>query len=423
MEQRTAEILCIGTEILMGDIVNTNAAVIAKERAGAGINRYHQTVVGDNPGRLEEALELAFSRSDIVITTGGLGPTYDDLTKEVISGWFGLPLELDQESLESIEASFRRRNRPMTENNRKQAMLPKGSTIFHNPNGSAPGCAIEGKGKTAIMLPGPPREMEPMLKDQVMPFLRKDSGVRLVSRNLHFFGIGESALEQELHQLMTESKNPTVAPYAKTGEVMLRVTARVEKDQDPESLLGPAVQEIQETAGEYLYGVDVGDLQTALVRELRARGLTIAAAESCTGGYVAKRITDVAGSSAVFRCSLVAYTRETKEKLLGVSPDTLDRYTAVSAETAAEMAAGARKISGADLAVAVTGNAGPEPSEGKAVGEVYVAVDSSWHSEVLPLNIRRVDQDSRELVRYMAASHALDLALKTARKPQAAADE
>ena len=419
MEQRTAEILCIGTEILMGDIVNTNAAVIAKELAAAGINMYHQTVVGDNPQRLKDALDLAFSRSDIVVTTGGLGPTYDDLTKEVIAQWFGLPLEMHEASLRGVEEFFRARGITMTENNKKQAMLPKGCTVFYNAHGTAPGCAIEGKGKTAIMMPGPPQEMEPMLKNEVMPFLHKESGFRLVSRNLYFFGIGESALEDRLHQMMIESQNPTVAPYAKTGEVMLRVTARVEDGQDPDELLEPAIAKICALEGQYLYGEDVGDLQTALVRELRARNLTIAAAESCTGGYVAKRITDVPGASAVFGCGFVTYTSEMKEKLLGVFRETLEKHTAISAETASEMAAGARRVSGADIAVAVTGNAGPDASEGKAVGEVYVAVDSPWHREVLALNIRRTDQDSREVTRYIAASHALNLALRTARMSDA----
>ncbi len=415
MEQRTAEILCIGTEILMGDIVNTNAAVIAKELAAAGINMYHQTVVGDNPQRLKDALDLAFSRSDIVVTTGGLGPTYDDLTKEVIAQWFGLPLEMHEASLRGVEEFFRARGITMTENNKKQAMLPKGCTVFYNAHGTAPGCAIEGKGKTAIMMPGPPQEMEPMLKNEVMPFLHKESGFRLVSRNLYFFGIGESALEDRLHQMMIESQNPTVAPYAKIGEVMLRVTARVTEEQDPAALLDPAVAKIQEAVGEYLYGEDVGDLQTALVWELKKRGLTIATAESCTGGYVAKRITDVPGASAALLCGLVTYTNEMKQKLLGVSAGTLAEHTAISAEVAAEMAAGARKASGADLAVAVTGNAGPEAADGREVGEVYVAVDSAWHREVLPLQLHRRPQDTREVVRYLAASHALHLALCTAR--------
>ena len=269
MRQRSAEILCIGTEILMGDIVNTNAAYIAKELAGLGINVYHQSVVGDNPQRLREALELAFSRADIVITTGGLGPTYDDLSKETIAAFFGRELVMDQESLHRIECHFLRQNRPMTENNKKQAMMPQGCIIFPNNNGTAPGCAIEGtgeqQGKTAIMLPGPPREMKPMFEESVKPFLLKDSDTRLVSHTMHFFGIGESMLESLLRDLMEHSLNPTVAPYAKTGEVQLRVTARVQNGEDAEALLQPVMEKIKEQVGGYLYGIDVGDLQTAAV--------------------------------------------------------------------------------------------------------------------------------------------------------------
>ena len=250
MRQRSAEILCIGTEILMGDIVNTNAAYIAKELAGLGINVYHQSVVGDNPQRLREALELAFSRADIVITTGGLGPTYDDLSKETIAAFFGRELVMDQESLHRIECHFLRQNRPMTENNKKQAMMPQGCIIFPNNNGTAPGCAIEGtgeqQGKTAIMLPGPPREMKPMFEESVKPFLLKDSDTRLVSHTMHFFGIGESMLESLLRDLMEHSLNPTVAPYAKTGEVQLRVTARVQNGEDAEALLQPVMEKIKE---------------------------------------------------------------------------------------------------------------------------------------------------------------------------------
>ena len=273
MRQRSAEILCIGTEILMGDIVNTNAAYIAKELAGLGINVYHQSVVGDNPQRLREALELAFSRADIVITTGGLGPTYDDLSKETIAAFFGRELVMDQESLHRIECHFLRQNRPMTENNKKQAMMPQGCIIFPNNNGTAPGCAIEGtgeqQGKTAIMLPGPPREMKPMFEESVKPFLLKDSDTRLVSHTMHFFGIGESMLESLLRDLMEHSLNPTVAPYAKTGEVQLRVTARVQNGEDAEALLQPVMEKIKEQVGGYLYGIDVGDLQTAAVHAPR----------------------------------------------------------------------------------------------------------------------------------------------------------
>lgn len=416
MRQHSAEILCIGTEILMGDIVNTNAAYIAKELAGLGINVYHQSVVGDNPQRLREALELAFSRADIVITTGGLGPTYDDLSKETIAAFFGRELVMDQESLHRIECHFLRQNRPMTENNKKQAMMPQGCIIFPNNNGTAPGCAIEGtgeqQGKTAIMLPGPPREMKPMFEESVKPFLLKDSDTRLVSHTMHFFGIGESMLESLLRDLMEHSLNPTVAPYAKTGEVQLRVTARVQNGEDAEALLQPVMEKIKEQVGGYLYGIDVGDLQTAAVHALKVNGLHVAVAESCTGGYVAKRLTDVSGASEVFECGVVTYSNRMKHQLLGVSQQTLDTFGAVSEETAREMAAGVRRLSGAEIGISVTGNAGPEPSEGKEVGLVYIGVDSSEMSRVFMLQVNRRDQDARETIRYLASSHALSLILK-----------
>ena len=396
MRQHSAEILCIGTEILMGDIVNTNAAYIAKELAGLGINVYHQSVVGDNPQRLREALELAFSRADIVITTGGLGPTYDDLSKETIAAFFGRELVMDQESL--------------------QAMMPQGCIIFPNNNGTAPGCAIEGtgeqQGKTAIMLPGPPREMKPMFEESVKPFLLKDSDTRLVSHTMHFFGIGESMLESLLRDLMEHSLNPTVAPYAKTGEVQLRVTARVQNGEDAEALLQPVMEKIKEQVGGYLYGIDVGDLQTAAVHALKVNGLHVAVAESCTGGYVAKRLTDVSGASEVFECGVVTYSNRMKHQLLGVSQQTLDTFGAVSEETAREMAAGVRRLSGAEIGISVTGNAGPEPSEGKEVGLVYIGVDSPEMSRVFMLQVNRRDQDARETIRYLASSHALSLILK-----------
>lgn len=416
MKQRNAEILCIGTEILMGDIINTNAAYIAKELASLGINVYHQSVVGDNPKRLKDSLELAFSRADIVITTGGLGPTYDDLSKETIASYFGRQLVMDEEALHRIERHFERSNRVMTDNNKKQAMMPEGCVIFQNENGTAPGCAIEGRaeqeGKTAIMLPGPPREMKPMFEQGVKPFLLKDSDTRLVSHTMHFFGIGESMLETILHDIMQESRNPTVAPYAKTGEVQLRITARVKNGEDAGSLLVPMMERIKEKVGEFLYGIDVGNLQTAVVKALKEKHLHVALAESCTGGYVAKRITDVSGASEVFECGMCTYSNRMKQELLGVKAETLANYGAVSEETAREMAAGIRKISGAEIGVSVTGNAGPEPSEGKEVGLVYIAVDSDSLSEVFTLHVNRKDQDARETIRYLASSHAFSLILK-----------
>lgn len=410
----SAEILCIGTEILIGDIVNTNAAYIAKELAGLGVNVYHQSVVGDNPARLKEALDLGFSRADIIITTGGLGPTYDDLSKETIATWFGRELKLHEPSLEAIERYFTKSGRVMTENNKKQAYMPEGCIVFDNPNGTAPGCAIEGGGKIAIMLPGPPREMKPMFDNHVSPYLARLSGWTFRSHNLHFYGIGESALEDRLREMMIKGSNPTIAPYAKTGEVMLRVTARAESAEEAEALLSPAVEAITDEVGEYLYGIDVGDLQTAAVQMLLKQGLTVASAESCTGGYISKRLTDVSGCSSVFQYGFVTYSNEAKEKLLGVPHEVLERYSAVSAETAMEMAKGARRVSGADIGIASTGNAGPGASEGKPVGEVYIAVDSDWFSEVVPLNFFRHDEDAREYIRWLASSRALHMVWKTA---------
>lgn len=420
MKQRSAEILCIGTELLMGDIINTNAAYLAKELAGLGINLYHQSVVGDNPERLRQSLQLALKRADIVITTGGLGPTYDDLSKETIAACFGRTLVMDEDSLTRIQAHFLRLGREMTDNNKKQAMMPQGCVIFQNENGTAPGCAIEGsgelEGKTAIMLPGPPREMKPMFEQQVKPYLLKDSDTRLVSHTMHFFGIGESMLEDRLRSLMEKSLNPTVAPYAKTGEVQLRVTARVKDGEDPNALLEPVMEQIRQMVGEFLYGVDVGDLQTAVVRLLTEKERKVAVAESCTGGYLAKRITDVSGSSKVFECGICSYSNRIKHQLLGVSERTLEEYGAISEQTATEMASGVRKLSEADIGISVTGNAGPTADEGKEVGLVYIGVDSPKLTQVFTLHVNRRDQDARETIRYLASSHALSLILKAAER-------
>ena len=415
MKQKSAEILCIGTELLMGNTVNTNATYIAQGLAQNGINVFHQAVVGDNPQRLKESLDQAFSRSDIVITTGGLGPTYDDLTKETIAAWFEKELVLHEESLHHIEEFFCKIGREMTDNNRKQAMMPQDCTVFPNPNGTAPGCAIEKDSKVAFMLPGPPREMKPMFDHYVIPYLQKDSDTILFSKMIHLFGIGESMLEHKLHDVMVESSNPTLAPYAKSGEVQLRVTARVGRDEDPNPILQPMMDKVNEIAGEFIYGIDIGDLQTAAVARLKEKGLKAATAESCTGGYISKRITEVDGASAVFDCGVCSYANEIKEKVLGVQNETLMKYGAVSEQTAREMAAGIRKLSGADIGISTTGIAGPGGgTEEKTVGLVYVAVDSDKYSEVLKLQIPSRSDDAREYIRYIASSHALHLLWKAA---------
>ncbi|WP_368220723.1 competence/damage-inducible protein A [Anaerotruncus rubiinfantis] len=412
----SAEILCIGTEILLGNIVNTNSAEISRGLADLGINLYHHTVVGDNPERLKDALEIAFARNNIVITTGGLGPTYDDLSKETIAAYFGLPLELHQPSVEALERFFKKFGRKMTENNLKQAMMPKGCIVLENPNGTAPGAIIEGKGKIAIMMPGPPREMAPMFQNQVMPYLAKRSDHVLRSHCVYFFGIGESTLEAQLREEMQTMENPTLAPYAKDGEVMLRVTAAGKSAAEAEELMAPVLQMLRDRYPQYIYGVDVDNLQTAAVQALKERGFTVATAESCTGGYLSKRITEVPGSSEVFGCGVTSYANGVKEKLLGVKRETLEKYGAVSPETAKEMADGVRRISGADIGISTTGIAGPDGgSDEKPVGLVYVGISSAWHNEVAELRLARGYRDGqRELIRYLAASNALSLLRKTA---------
>lgn len=410
-----AEILCIGTELLLGDIVNTNAAYLARGLAGLGIHVYYQSVVGDNPQRLAEAFRLALSRADIVITTGGLGPTYDDLSKETAAACFGRRMVMDPHSQQRLHAYFQKLGREMTPNNEKQALMPEGATVFDNHNGTAPGLAIEQEGKHIILLPGPPREVYPMFEESVAPYLSRYTDHLLLSHTIHIFGLGESSVEHQIHDWMAQSQNPTIAPYAKEGEVQLRVTAAAKDKAAAEALMAPALQRLQREFGPYIYGVDVGDLQTALVQRLQANGQTIAVAESCTGGLVAKRLTEVPGASGVFGFGFCTYANLAKERLLGVRPETLERYGAVSAETAAEMAAGCRAASGADIAVAVTGIAGPDGGTAeKPVGLVYVAVESEGFSQVQQLRLGRGFTREREHIRYLASSHALALALRAA---------
>lgn len=412
----SAEILCIGTEILLGNIVNTNSAVISRGLADIGIDMFHHTVVGDNPERLKQALDIAFSRNNLVITTGGLGPTYDDLSKETIAAYFDMPLEMHQPSVEYIKGFFAKMGREMTENNLKQAMMPKGCIVLENHNGTAPGAILEKDGKAAVILPGPPREMEPMFEQQVLPWLMKRSHQIFRSHCIYFFGIGESALEYKLREKMKAMKNPTLAPYAKDGEVMLRVTACAKTEEEAESLMQPVINDLKQQFPDLIYGIDVDNLQTAVVQELKQKGLKLATAESCTGGYISKRITDIAGSSQVFDCGVTSYANEIKERILGVKHETLQTYGAVSEQTAREMADGVRKISGADIGISTTGIAGPGGgSDEKPVGLVYVGVSSAWHNDVIKLNLGRGYTDERDIIRYVAASHALSQALITAR--------
>ena len=417
----TAEILCVGTELLLGSIVNTNAAFLSRELAACGIFTYYQSVVGDNAGRLKDCLALSLARSDIVIITGGLGPTYDDLTKETVAEYFGLEMEMHEPSIERLKKFFAQYNREMTPNNAKQAMMPRGCTVFSNNYGTAPGLAVEKNGKTAIMLPGPPREMEPMYREEVMPFLqKKQSGKTLLSKTVHIFGMGESQVEHNLGEMMRNSANPTIAPYAKEGEVELRVTASGQNKEECMALISPAIEKIQGEIGEFIYGIDVKSLQNAVVSKLCEKKLRLATAESCTGGLVGKRITEIAGSSDVYLGGIVSYANSVKIGQLGVPEHILERYGAVSEQTALAMCEGAAKNFGADIGISTTGIAGPGGgSEEKPVGLVWVGVyfknpvTGELAHRAVKLNLaRRMHRDEREMIRYIASSNALCEILK-----------
>lgn len=410
---KNAEILCVGYELLHGDVVNTNAAYLSQKLDSIGITVGYHTVVGDEPETLMRALSAAFERADLVVTSGGLGPTYDDLTKETVAKHFGRKMKMHEHSLERITDYFNRSGRVMTKNNEKQAMMPEGAIVFDNDYGTAPALALEDEstGRTVIMLPGPPSELCPLFAEKAMPYLRSRSNTAIFYRNIHFFGIGESALEEKLGTLMTESENPSVAPYCKEGEVRLRVTANAHSEEEAMSLCDGMVNRIRTSVvGEYIYGIDTETLEEAAVRGLQKHGLTLSAAESCTGGLIARRVTDISGASSVFLGGCVTYTNEIKEKLVGVSHKTLERFGAVSEQTAAEMARGVRRVTGSDIAVSATGLAGPGGgSEELPVGTVFVGISTKDGEKVkkLTLSARR----SREYIRQVSASHALHMVL------------
>ena len=404
----TAELIAVGTELLLGNIANLDAQIISQGLSALGITVHYHTVVGDSPQRLADALDIARKRADIIITTGGLGPTYDDLTKQTICQAFGRELQFHPDILETIRAYFARTGRTMPENNRQQAMLPVGCTIFDNPVGTAPGCAFCEDGVHVLMLPGPPRECRYMFEHRAVPYLASLTDGVIVSHEIRVFGMGESHVEARLREAMTTLTNPTLAPYAKENECMVRATAKAPDRAAAEEMLRPLVEQVRETLGDVVYGVDVGSLEEVVSGLLRERGLTLSAAESCTGGLIAKRLTDLPGASQVFRGGVVSYTNEVKTAALGVPEDLLAERGAVSEPVALAMAAGCRRLCGSDLAVSVTGLAGPEGDDrGNAVGTVFIALD--WGDGAL---CRRLDLGpgrGREHIRNAAAQHVFDL--------------
>ncbi len=408
MKIKNAEILCVGTELLLGEVVNTNSAYLGRALARLGISVYHSTVVGDNPKRLTEAVGEALKSADLLITTGGLGPTYDDLTKETVAEALGLPMVRDEAILRDIREYFASTGRDMPENNAKQADIPLGAIALPNKTGTAPGIFLQSGEKVVVMLPGPPFEGEPMFEEYAFPLLRQMSDRILVSHNIHIMGMGESEAEMYLRDIMTSSENPTLAPYAKEGEMRLRVGALAESEEEGERMCAQMIEKVRETpVGKFIYAIDAEKPEELVIHGLAQLGLTICVAESCTGGYLGKRLTDVSGASAVFRGGFITYSNEAKEKLLGVSRETLEKYSAVSAQTAEEMARGARERMGTDIAVSITGEAGPtpDPATHKEVGTVFVGFSSErgTYSAEMRITSRR----GRDYIRKVSTSRAL----------------
>ena len=406
MKAITAEIIAIGTEILLGDIVNTNAAYLARGLASMGINTYHQEVVGDNPARVMETFEKAFERANLVITSGGLGPTQDDLSKEMGARYFGVPLKEDAEARAHIEKYMHRLGRKITENNWKQALLPEGSIPLYNHNGTAPGFILHVDERILIMLPGPPSELIPMFDEQVLPYLRTLSEDVMVSRTLHISGTGESAVESRLHDQMERLMNPTLAPYAKEGIVDLRITAKAHSEAEAYQMIDPVEEEIRSIFGNQVFGADDQTLESVVVELLADRGWKVATAESCTAGWASGQSVNYPGASKVLEGGLVTYSNEAKMSLLGVKKETLERYGAVSLETAAEMAAGAAKALGTETAISITGIAGPGGgTPEKPVGTVCVGVYCQGKIKTEKYQFSR----NREANRRLSVVRALDL--------------
>ena len=402
-----AEIISVGTELLLGSTINTDAADVAVLLSEYGIDVYWQTVVGDNPGRLMDAVKRAKSRADLIITTGGLGPTCDDLTKSALAEAFGMELELDAEEEAWLRDIWKKRGyRELTPNNLQQVWLPEGSRALRNDWGTAPGCYFERDGVRVIMLPGPPRELRPLLEYRVRPILAELSSAVIASHNIRFFGIGESEMEYRLRDYMQELSNPTLAPYAKTGECLVRVTAKAGTQAEAEAMMAPVIERVKGIFGDLVYAVDGLNLAEHTVKLLIEKGVTVAAAESCTGGELEKRITDIPGASAALRGGVVVYTNEAKHLLLGIPMETIEKHGAVSFEVAAELAERVRRKLGADLGVGVTGLAGPDGDGVHEVGTVFISLSDGRRTWVRE---KRLTSRDRATVRLYACQNAFDM--------------
>lgn len=366
-------ILSVGTEILFGQIVNTNTVYLSQQMNMLGFDVMYHYTVGDNPKRVEEMIDLAFQDCDLILTTGGLGPTQDDLTKEVACKALDDTLVMMDDVLEEITKYFKTLGREMTENNKKQAIMPSRATVFHNDAGTAPGFALEKDGKYIICMPGPPREMKRMFQKSVVPFLQSMIDGALYYRQIRFFGIGESMLETQLLDLIDNQTDPTLATYAKEGECSLRIASKRATEEEAEHAVDEMLEKVKERVGHYIYSCDDEELAQVVADRLMEQGLTLSSAESCTGGMFASTMTDIPGISQCFDRGLVTYSNQAKMEELGVSAGTLEKFGAVSEETALEMVEGLKRVSGSDVCISVTGIAGPGGgSEEKPVGLVYI---------------------------------------------------
>ncbi|HBA69513.1 MAG TPA: competence/damage-inducible protein A [Lachnospiraceae bacterium] len=402
----TVELISVGTELLLGNIVNTNAAYLSEKCADLGLSCFYQSVVGDNEERLAAVLKTALERSDIVILSGGLGPTEDDLTKEVAAKVMGRQLFMHEPSKKRIEEYFTSRNLELTENNWKQAMIPEGAIAVDNENGTAPGVIIEGEGKKVILLPGPPNEMIPMFEGGIMPYLAGDEGT-IYSQTVKICGVGESKAETMIKDIIDSQDNPTIATYAKNCEVHLRVTAKAADEKEAKKLVKPVVKELKNRFGPYVYTTNADiTLEKAVADLLIANKLTVSTVESCTGGMLAARLINVPGISDVYKSGYITYSNKAKRKILGIKKGLLEKKGAVSEEVAREMAKGAALISKAEVAVSVTGIAGPDGgTEEKPVGLVYIACNVCGKIKVRKYNFR----GNRAKIRETSVSSALIL--------------
>lgn len=406
---QNAEIISVGTELLLGHTTNTDARDISLMLSEIGINVKYHTVVGDNPQRLRDCIEIAKGRADIIISTGGLGPTCDDLTKFILAESFGLELKMDEHEKSCLYDYLTNKgySKTMTENNLCQAMLPVGCTVFHNDWGTAPGCAFNKDGKTVLMLPGPPKECNAMFRTCAIPYLRSLSEETIVSHSIRVFGMSESALDQLFRDEMNAMTNPTMAPYAKESDCLLQITAKAKDVETAEEMMKPVIRHCLETLGDIVFGIDIDSVEEGVFALLKEKKMTFAAAESCTGGELAKRFTDIPGASEFFLGGVVTYTNGAKSKLLGIDPALIEEKGAVSYEVAKEMAERVRGLLGADMGVGVTGLAGPDGDGVHEVGTVFVSLATGNNTYVRELHVG--DRRTRSYIRRVSGNYVFDM--------------